>query len=72
MKQEPQTVDPGTSATPGSRWKAGDKALHKAMAGAHVYVAVEDAERLGLRDGTDGWSIVEVVDGAPTVTLESD
>lgn len=42
-------------------WKVGDRALTKPMTGGHIYLGAEEAERLGIKAGTDGWKQAEVV-----------
>lgn len=58
---EHETADSVTSATPGSRWKAGDRAYAKPITGGYLYIGAEEAERLGIKDGKDDWAAVQVV-----------
>ena len=49
-------------------WKVGDKVAMKQTDNGYIVVNAGGAEKyFGVRDGVDGWSIVEVVADAPMI-----
>jgi len=51
-----------------SRWKVGDKVAMKQADNGYLVVNADGAEKyFGVKDGVDGWSIVEVVADEPMI-----
>lgn len=51
-------------------WKVGDKVAMKLSDKGYIMVNAEGAEKyFGVKDGVDGWSIVEVVADEPMIAM---
>lgn len=51
-------------------WKVGDKIAMKLSDRGYIMVNAEGAEEyFGVKDGVDGWSIVEVVADEPMIAM---